>query len=171
MRKCFFVATAAFVLGGLLVWTLSRSHFYQRAGDREADHRAILQAYEAERTAHFRHDVAAFLADNDVTWYFAADGRVALRNTAAVTPQVQEYFDSVQFTKIDDLEPPHVEVSSDGTMAWLLGHVRVSGTQLHAKGAQTPLSFDAAWIDVWQKKSGKWRMVARANTERNNPPS
>jgi hypothetical protein len=84
--------------------------------------------------------------------------------------RVQEYFDSVKFADITDLDPPHVEVSSDGTMAWLLGHVRVRGTQCEAKGTEVPLAFDAAWIDVWQKQAGGWRIVARATTEKDNAP-
>jgi hypothetical protein len=54
---------------------------------------------------------------------------------------------------VTDLDPPKVEVSLDGTMAWLFGHVRLRGTQRKAKGVEVPLAFDAAWIDVWQKKT------------------
>jgi hypothetical protein len=120
--------------------------------DREADRRDIIRAYESARAAHFQHNAAAFLANNDATWYLVAEGTVALRRTAAEKQEVQQYFDTVKFADITDLDPPHVEVSSDGTMAWLLGHVRVRGTQREAKGAEVPLSFDASWIDVWQKK-------------------
>jgi ketosteroid isomerase-like protein len=141
-----------------------------QSADREVDRREIIRAYESARAAHFHHDAAAFLANNDISWYLVVDGTVALRTTAAVKPGVQEYFDSVKFADITDLDPPHVEVSSDGTMAWLLGHVRVRGTQREAKGAEVPLAFDAAWIDVWQKKASGWRIVARANTERDNSP-
>lgn len=141
-----------------------------QSADREVDRREILRAYESVRAAHFNHDAAAFLANNDTSWYLVTDGTVALTTTAAEKPGVQEYFDSVKFTDISELDPPHVEVSSDGTMAWMLGHVRVRGTQREAKGAEVPLAFDAAWIDVWQRKAGGWRIVARANTEKDNAP-
>jgi hypothetical protein len=141
-----------------------------QSADREVSRREIIRAYESARAAHFHHDAAAFLANNDTSWYLVADGTVALRTTAAEKPRVQEYFDSVKFADISDLDPPHVEVSSDGTMAWLLGHVRVRGTQREAKETEVPLAFDAAWIDVWQKQAGGWRIVARANTEKDNAP-
>lgn len=143
----------------------------EQSAAREADRRHILSAYQSARAAHFQHDAAAFLADNDVTWYLVADGSVALRTTADERLGVQEYFDSVKFADITDLDPPHVEVSSDGTMAWLLGHVRVHGTRRGAKGTEVLLDFDAAWIDVWQKKDGEWRIVARANTEKDDVPN
>jgi hypothetical protein len=138
---------------------------------RAADHRHIRSAYESARAAHFQHDATAFLANNDVRWYVVADGSFALRTPADERPAVQEYFDSVKFVDISDLDPPHIEVSSDGRMAWLLGHVRVHGTRREAKGTEVPLDFDAAWIDVWEKKEGVWRIVARANTEKDSTPN
>jgi hypothetical protein len=141
-----------------------------QSADRDVGRREIIRAYESARAAHFHHDAAAFLANNDTSWYLVADGTVALRTTAPAKPGVQENLDRVTIADITDLDPPHVEVSSDGTMAWLLGHVRVRGTQREANGAETPLAFDAAWIDVWQKKAGGWRIVARANTEQNRAP-
>jgi ketosteroid isomerase-like protein len=141
-----------------------------QSADREADRREIIRATESAGAAHFHHDAAAFLANNDTTWYLVADGTVALRTITAEKLRIQEYFDSVKFADITELDPPHVEVSSDGTMAWLLGHVRVRGTQREAKGVEVPLAFDAAWIEVWQKKDGRWRIVARANTEKDNAP-
>jgi hypothetical protein len=138
--------------------------------DREVDRLEIIRAYESARAAHFHHDAAAFLASHDSSWYLVADGTVGLRPTAEEKPRVQDYFDSVTFADIKDLDPPHVEVSSDGTMAWLLGHVQVRGTQRKPKGAEVPLAFDAAWIDVWQKKPGGWRIVARASTQKDDSP-
>jgi ketosteroid isomerase-like protein len=152
------------------VLSLSRSVVLMQSASREVDSREILRAYESVRAAHFHHDAAAFLANNESSWYLVADGTVGLRSTAAEKPGVQKYFDSVEFADITDLDLPHVEVSSDGTMAWMLGHVRVRGTQRQAEGAEVPLAFDAAWIDVWQKKAGGWRIVARANTEKKDAP-
>jgi hypothetical protein len=138
------------------------------AADREADRREILRAYESIRAAHFSHDAAAFLAGYDTSWYSVTGGDIALRQKPAAQRTLQEYLDSVTFTEIVDLDPPQVEVSSDGMMAWLLGHVHVRGVQHAAHGAQSPLDFDAAWIDVWQKKDGEWRIVARANTQKDH---
>ncbi len=141
-----------------------------QSSTREVDRLEIIRAYKSARAAHFHHDAAAFLASHDNSWYLVADGTVALRTTAEEKPRVQAYFDSVKFADITDLDPPRVEVSLDGTMAWLLGHVRVRGTQRKVRGVEVPLAFDAAWIDVWQKKPGGWRIVARANAEKDDSP-
>jgi len=97
-----------------------------------------------------------------------SDGAVATRTTAIERPKVQMYLDGIEFAEITDLDPPRVEISADGTMAWLMGHVRVHGAQRQTDGTKTQLSFDAAWIDIWEKKSNGWRIVARANTEKEN---
>jgi hypothetical protein len=95
-----------------------------------------------------------------------AEGSVSVRVTADETPEVQKHFDSAKFSEITDLDPPRVEVSAHGTMARFVGHVRVRGTRRDANGSEVPLNFDAAWINIWQKKGGTWRIVARANTEK-----
>jgi len=138
-----------------------------QSGNRGADVREILRNYEVERNAHFHHDAAALLASHDVTWYRVADGTVAPGTLAGEKARVQQYLDSVNFSEVSDIDPPHVEVSADGMMAWLMGHVRVRGTRAGEKGADAILAFDAAWIDVWEKKADGWRIVARANTEKN----
>jgi hypothetical protein len=125
MKKRIIVfAIVLIALAGLqlrAVLSLSRSVVLMQSASREVDSREILRAYESVRAAHFHHDAAAFLANNDTSWYLVADGTVALTTTAAEKPGVQEYFDSVKFVDITDLDPPHVEVSSDGTMAWMSG--------------------------------------------------
>src|SRR5579872_2129982 len=139
--------------------------------DQKTDRRQILENYEAVRAAHFQHDAAAFLAGNDANWLQVSDGTIVVHTIAEEKPRVQKYFDSVKFSEITDLDPPRVEVSSDGTMAWFLGHVRVRGIQHNEKGVNVPLAFDAAWINVLQKKDGVWRVVARANTEKDTAVS
>jgi len=162
---------AVLILAVRILPAVSDKDVHALSADREADRRYILQAYASAGAAHFHHDAAAFLANNDVRWYLVADGKVALREKETEKPRIQQYFDSVKFSEITELDPPHVEISNDGTMAWVLGHVRVRGTQHQAQGGEAPLAFDAAWIDVWQKKDGQWRIVARANTEKDDTPS
>jgi ketosteroid isomerase-like protein len=149
---------------------LSDKDTHAHSVERGIDRREILQSYSSARAAHFRHDATAFLADHDANWYLVADGTVALRVREVDKATTQQYFDSVKFSEITDLDSPHVEISNDGTMAWLMGHVRVRGVQRGAQGKEAPLAFDAAWIDVWQKKDGRWQIVAHANTQKDNAP-
>lgn len=149
---------------------LSDKHIHARSVERAIDRREILQSYASARAAHFRHDATAFLADHGANWYLVADGTVALRVREIEKARTQQYFDSVKFSEITDLDSPHLEISDDGTMAWLIGHVRVRGVQRGAQGKEAPLAFDAAWIDVWQKKDSRWRIVAHANTQKDDAP-
>jgi hypothetical protein len=135
------------------------------AADHEADRRELLRHYEETRSAHFRHDAAAFLASNDARWYEVSNGTVQSRTKAEALPELQDYLDSVKFEEIADVNPPHIEIADDGSMAWVLGHVRVRGTERQQNGSERPLAFESAWVDVWQKKAGAWRIVVHANTE------
>jgi len=154
------------LLSALAVFAQVRAH--GSASDHGQDRQFILNAYASVRAAHFRHDAARFLANQNDTWIAVADGNVTRKTVAGERSEVQAYFDSVEFGDIVDLDPPHLEFSPDGNMAWFVGHVRVTATQRQADGTKTPLAFDAAWINVWEKKSGQWKIVADANTEKNN---
>lgn len=119
---------------GVIVVLARTAHIYPALSDKDThahsvergiDWREILQSYSSARAAHFRHDATAFLADHDANWYLVADGTVSLRVTEIEKATTQQYFDRVKFSEITDLDSPHVEISNDGTMAWLMGHVRV----------------------------------------------
>ena len=61
-----------------------------KSADREVDRPETTRAYASVRAAHFHHDAAAFLANNDTSWYVVADSTVALATTTAEKPGVQE---------------------------------------------------------------------------------
>jgi hypothetical protein len=53
-------------------------------------------------------------------------------------------------------------------MAWFVGHVRVKATEKDAKGRIKRLDFDAAWVNVWEKKPEGWRIVVHGDTQKND---
>jgi hypothetical protein len=138
------------------------------AADRAQDRREILRDYEAIKAAHFHRDAAAFLAPYDSGWMVVSGGSATARTHASAQPALQMYLDSISFTEITDVDPPRIEIATDGSMAWMLGHVRIRGQRRHADGASEPIGFESAFVDVWRKHAGQWRIIAHANTERDS---
>jgi ketosteroid isomerase-like protein len=134
----------------------------------ERDRQEILRDYEAIKAAHFHRDAAAFLAPYDSSWVVVSSGSVNSRTGALAQAPLQAYLDSMTFTDITDVESPRIEVATDGDMAWLLGHVRIRGQRRRADGTTIPIEFESAFVDVWRKHGGRWRIVAHANTERDS---
>lgn len=136
--------------------------------EHEADRQAILKAYEGIREAHLKHDGKAFLAPYDADWLRVSDGEVEKQTKASEVPKVQAYLDGVKFEELKEVEPPRIKISGDGTMAWFVGHVRVKATEKDSKGRTKRLDFDAAWVNVWEKKPEGWRIVVHGDTQKND---
>jgi hypothetical protein len=139
--------------------------------DPERDRQEILRDYAAIKAAHFHRDAAGFLAPYDSSWVVVSSGSVNIRTGALAQPPLQAYLDSMTFTEIADVESPRIEVATDGGMAWLLGHVRIRGQRRRADGTTISIEFESAFVDVWRKHGGRWRIVAHANTERDSAPT
>jgi hypothetical protein len=137
-----------------------------RAHDDAADRAQILRLYEATRQAHLRRDPVGFVAADADTIINISDGAVQVVSRDSAIAHLRRYVADRAFTEATDIEPPQIQVSSDGKFAWLIGHVMVRGTRTRPDSGPAPFAFRAAWVDLWRKTSGEWRIVAHANTER-----
>ena len=69
-----------------------------------------------------------------------------------------------------DLVRPRVEVSADGTLGWVVAQVAVEGLRLDADRAVTgPFSFTSAWISMFRKIDGVWKMVGNVSNFKPEP--
>jgi hypothetical protein len=55
---------------------------------------------------------------------------------------------------------PIVSVSADGTLGWVVVQVRARGVQGDAK---EPLAFVSAWIELYEKRKGRWVRVGNVS--------
>lgn len=135
-------------------------------GAPSADRAAILALHERTRRAHFERDAEAFLAGTADAWLRVSGGGLAERQKADQLPLLQDYLDRMEFDAVEDAQPTVVEISADGTLAWLAGVVDIRGRYRGEDGAVEPVSFRAAFLHVYRKGPGGWERVAEANTER-----
>jgi len=133
------------------------------------DRRALLAIYEAQRTAHFSGDAEQFLAAVDTGYWAIANGESRLRGKAEALSAAGAYFHDVRIQAVEDVAPPRITVAPDGRTAWLIGQVEVRGTRRDPAGSRRPVAFRAAWLDLYRKVGGAWRLQARVNTEREAP--
>ncbi len=121
----------------------------------EDDHSRILAEHKRIIDAHMMRDVEGLLE-------CAADDYVLVNRGEVTYPTVDErrqkfshYFKVTVFSEYKDLIPPIIHISDDGTAAWLIAQVEVSGKQEVAGGDQ-PLHFVSAWIELYEKRGGEW---------------
>lgn len=133
--------------------------------DREADRAALLALTAEAGAAHTTGDAAAFLAAVDSGWWAAGNGRWSYREKAAALPGIAAYFATTIFDSIVEIQPPAIQFSLDGSVAWLRGEVAIWARTRDSTGAESRHDFRAAWLDVYEKRGERWILAARANTE------
>jgi len=73
----------------------------------------------------------------------------------------------VTFDRWDDLEPPRVWVSTDGTLGSVAVRKEVI-TRSVEDGSTDRTVF--AWLETWERRPEGWRLVALASTREPSPP-
>ena len=62
--------------------------------------------------------------------------------------------------------PPRIRISPDGRMAWVVVQKRVHLTAPGPGGARVAERTRFAWMSIYEKQGGAWRLVAIASTDR-----
>ena len=69
-----------------------------------------------------------------------------------------------------DLIDPIVRVSKDGTSGWLIAQVEIMGTRAaggeKANGERTRFHSVWAWIELYEKRDGRWYRVGEVSNVR-----
>jgi hypothetical protein len=150
------------VLAGLLCMALARS---PAPDDTNAAKAELLALHQADRRAHFQHDIDALLGRHPADFVYVRDGKVELQATNdSMRKTLTEYFRRAEFTAWDDLQPPIVHVSPDGQMGWMIVRLRLAYTDTDSAGKKKQGQSVIAWMDAYEKRGGKWFNVANAST-------
>jgi hypothetical protein len=59
-----------------------------------------------------------------------------------------------------------VTVSRDGTLGWVVVQVEARGVQRTADGTREPIAFVSAWIEMYEKRGGRWFRVGNVSNFR-----
>ncbi|HUR95480.1 MAG TPA: nuclear transport factor 2 family protein [Gemmatimonadales bacterium] len=136
-----------------------------RRADLAADRAELLRLHEGARRAHLERRADWMVREWSDSLVSVNHGRVSVTRPADGQPRFQEYFDAVDFQAWDDIVPPRIRISPDGQMAYAIVEKRVHLTPRDSSGA-TPERTRFAWMSVYEKQGGRWRLAAIASTDR-----
>lgn len=124
----------------------------------------LLALHQADRRAHFQHDVDALLAALPPEFIFVREGEIQQQSQDDLRKRFTHYFQGAEFTAWDDLEPPIIHVSSDGQMGWMVVRLKIAIERTDASGKKTSETTVMAWMSAYEKREGQWQHVANATT-------
>lgn len=106
--------------------------------------------------AHLQNDVELLLEDEAADYVVAGRGEITRPSLAERRARLGPYLRRTTFHEYRDLEEPIVRVSKDGAMGFVMVQVQARGTQVDDNGGTHPLLFTSAWIELYEKREGRW---------------
>jgi hypothetical protein len=123
---------------------------------RSTDEKALLALHEQVLRAHRESNVDLLLGPETADIVVVGRGEITRPTKAQRRARFGDYLGRTRFSVYEDLVPPIVKVSGDGTLGWVIVQVHAKGMQKQDDGKEEPLEFTAAWIELYEKQGGKW---------------
>lgn len=122
----------------------------------------LLRMHYRDRAAHFNRD-ASMIYTNFADEFFTIDaGKMSRGDREAGQRRMQAYLDASAFLEWDDITPPVIRVSDDGSMAYVLVHKKVRLLNKNNGGKESIEVF--AWTTTLKRIDGKWKMTSVTST-------
>jgi len=130
----------------------------------QPDSSEIQAILEDGRRAHLETDaslIAAHLADS----VFSVDGgQVIVQTKQEIEDFFRFYFDGATYHAWEDVTPPIISMSNDGSMAWVTRTVHVDREELGPGGEPWRSEFTSAYTATYELLDGRWKMSSVTST-------
>jgi len=118
---------------------------------------SLLRALHAKvLRAHRESRIDLVLEDESPDYVVASRGEITRPTLDERRARMGPFFERTAFEVYEDLTEPVVDVSADGTMAWLIAQIHARGLQTTDGGEKEPVEYVSAWIELYRKQGGRW---------------
>ena len=124
--------------------------------DFEVMHQDILDLHSELIEAHLKKDVNFFTRDISNHYFLVNDGKISYPSKQEINNKFTNYLNNTTFSEYRDLQEPVISFSKDGSMAWSLVRVKISGNRFVEKDSVWKMDFTCAWITLYEKQNDKW---------------
>ena len=128
------------------------------------DRAELLRLHQRARAAHLQRRADWLVNEWADSLFSVSGGGVSISRREQGRASFQKYLDAVDFQAWDDIVPPRIRISADGQMAYVVVQKRVHLTPRDSAGAAERVRY--AWLSVYEKQGGRWRLAAIASTDR-----
>jgi len=141
-------------------------------GSRAADEASLRALHETILAAHRAGTVDPWMAIESADYVVADRGRLNSPTLAERRAARTNYLGSTRFSIYRDRREPMVTISDDGTRGWLLAEVEIRGVSTEAgggpggaAGGEATVAADYAWVELYEKRDGRWRLVGNVSNQ------
>lgn len=140
--------------------------FQPGAPQRDAAVAQLLAMHEEVMAAHRSGDASAVLDRAAAEYVQVGRGEVSFPTREEQDGRFRAYLRTTRFSKYEDLIEPVVQVSPDGRLGWVIAQVAARGVQERGDGTGERVEFVCAWIELYEKRDGRWYRVGDLSTFR-----
>lgn len=130
------------------------------------DRAELLRLHKEHQTAHLSYNAELFVESFAENVTQLQRGYIKTQDKAANLKRFKNYFANYKFIEWEDIKPPVIKISNDGTLATIIVEKSVKGTYKNEKGLEEKDHSIFAWLEVWEKIGGKWKITTIASTAR-----
>jgi hypothetical protein len=124
----------------------------------------LLKALHAKvMRAHLESNVEILLEDEAPDSVVANRGSISHPTLDERRARLGPYLRRTAFDQYRDAVDPIVRVSTDGTLGWVIVQVQARGVETAADGKKEPVAFTSAWIELYEKRRGRWLRVGNVS--------
>ena len=129
------------------------------------DEQKLLRCHRVIMDGHFFGLTAAMKTQQSDTMTILGEGEIYIVPGNQPEAMIDRIMATRDYTVYDDLIRPKIEISEDGTLAWVIAKIYAEGIRNDENGNPTgPLKFTCSWIELYEKVDGKWKMKGNVST-------
>lgn len=119
--------------------------------------------HEKVMRAHRESNVELLLEDEADDYVVGSRGDVSRPTTQQRRERLGAYLKATTFTEYKDLVEPIVTVAADASAGWVVVQVSAKGRQRGGNGEELQVAFISAWIELYEKRQGRWQRVGNVS--------
>lgn len=156
--------SAFFVLAAFSTISLQTTFAQNARKSDDKDLRELLRLHEQQKTAHLTNNAELFVEMFSDPFTQIQNGNILTFSKEKSLARFKNYFATMKFQEWSDIATPVVKISKDGTLATMTVNKRVRAAYKNEKGEEEKDYSIFAWLTVWEKIGGKWKVTTIAST-------
>ncbi|MDH5451428.1 MAG: hypothetical protein OEX77_11155 [Candidatus Bathyarchaeota archaeon] len=124
----------------------------------------VLELHKQEIEAHLNKNVDFFVHNISENYLSVSRGAIRKPSKDEIRSQFSNYLNNTTFVEYRDLQAPIIEFSDDGSVAWSIVRVKVTGIRTMNDGTERELDFVCAWITLYRRQNDKWIRVGEVSS-------
>ncbi len=131
------------------------------------DEQKLLRHHRVIMDGHFFGLTSAMKTQQNDTMAIVSEGEIYMVQGNQPDAMIDRIMATRDYLVYDDLIRPKVEISDDGTLAWVIAQVYAAGIRYDKNGnSNGPLEFTCSWIELYEKVGENWKMSGNVSNFR-----